>query len=99
MGLKALSAGITFTSASTVENFHARFNRWPVTYFPLDYTDGELIDAKEWEGLLCLVGNSLITCERIYEHMTTLGADPVDWKDLQPPELVAMLDAIRKLGS
>ena len=76
-----------------------RFNRWPVTYFPLDYTDGELIDAKEWEGLLCLVGNSLITCERIYEHMTTSGADPVDWKDLQPPELVAMLDAIRKLGS
>lgn len=77
----------------------ARFNRWPVAYFPLDHADGELIDVKGWEGLLSLVINSLITCERIYQHMITPDAGPLDWKGLQPPELVAMLNAIRGLRS
>lgn len=77
----------------------ARFNRWPVAYYPLDHTDGELIDVKDWEGLLFLVERTLITCERIYAHMTKPGAGHVDWEGLQPPELVEVLDAIRNLRS
>lgn len=73
----------------------ARFNRWPVAYFPLDHTDDELIDVTDWEGLLFMVERTLITCERIYAHMTTPDAGHVDWRGLQPPELVELLDAIR----
>jgi hypothetical protein len=77
----------------------ARFNRWPVAYYPLDHTDGELIDVKDWKGLLFLVEKTLTVCERIYAHMTTPDADRMDWESLQPPELVELLDAIRKLRS
>jgi hypothetical protein len=75
----------------------ARFNRWPVAYYPLDHTDGELIDVKDWKGLLFLVEKTLIACERIYAHMTTPDAGRMDWESLQPPELVELLDAIRNL--
>lgn len=76
----------------------ARFNRWPVIYFPLDHTDGELFKVPDWEGLLFVVEKTLLTCERIYAHMTTSGASPVDWRDLQPPDLVELLDAVRNPG-
>ena len=77
----------------------ARFNRWPVAYYPLDHADGELIDVKNWEGLLFLAEKTLIACDRIHAHMTTPGADLVSWEELQPPELVELLDAIRNLKS
>ena len=77
----------------------ARFNRWPVAYYPLDHEDGELIDVKNWEDLLFIVENTLITCERIYNYMTTAGAGLTDWKMLQPPELGELLEAIRSLNS
>jgi hypothetical protein len=77
----------------------ARFNRWPVAYYPLDHTDGELIEVKDWKGLLFLVEKTLIACERIYAHMTTPDAGLIDWEGLQPPELVELLDAIRNLRS
>lgn len=73
----------------------ARFNRWPVAYYPLDHADGELIDVKDWPGLLFVVEKTLIACERIYEQMTTPSASLKKWEDLQPPELVELLDAIR----
>jgi hypothetical protein len=72
----------------------ARFNRWPVIYYPLDHTDGELFKALDWEGLLFVVEKTLITCERIYVHMTS-DAGHVDWRDLQPPDLAELLDTIR----
>lgn len=75
----------------------ARFNRWPVAYYPLDHVDGELIDVKDWEGLLFVIEKTLITCKRIYGHMTTPDTDLIDWKNLQPPELVELLDNIRNL--
>ncbi len=77
----------------------ARFNRWPVAYYPLDHADGELIDVKDWKGLLFVVEKTLIACERIYAHMTTPGTGLMDWEDLQPPELVELLDAIRNIRS
>ncbi len=73
----------------------ARFNRWPVAYYPLDHIDGELIDVTDWKGLLFVAEKTLLTCERIYAHMTTPDARHVDWRGLQPPELVELLDAIR----
>jgi hypothetical protein len=76
----------------------ARFNRWPVAYYPLDHVDGELFDIENWEGLLFVVENTLITCERIYIHMTAANTNSVNWKDLQPPELVELLDSIRNRG-
>jgi hypothetical protein len=77
----------------------ARFNRWPVTYYPLEHEDGELIDVKNWEGLLFIVEKTLITCERIYNHMTTAGASLTDWRMLQPPELGELLETIRNMNS
>ena len=76
----------------------ARFNRWPVIYYPLDHTDGELFRVPDWEGLLFVVEKTLITCERIYAHMIS-DADPVNWRGLQPPDLVELLDAIRNPSS
>jgi hypothetical protein len=73
----------------------ARFNRWPVIYYPLDHTDGELFNISDWEGLLFVVEKTLLACERIYAHMITPGAGRVDWRDLQPSDLVELLDAIR----
>lgn len=73
----------------------ARFNRWPVIYYPLDHTDGELFKVSDWEGLIFVVEKTLLACERIYAHMTTLCGGQVDWRDLQPPDLVELLDAIR----
>jgi hypothetical protein len=77
----------------------ARYARWPVAYYPLDHVDDELIDIKGWPGLLFAAEKTLVTCERIYEHMTTPNAQPVDWTDLQPSELVELLDAIRSQRS
>ena len=88
--------GAAVTDEQALED--ARFNRWPVIYFPLDHTDGELFKVSDWEGLIFVVEKTLLTCERIYAHMTTLGAGPVDWRDLQPPDLVELLDAIRNPG-
>jgi hypothetical protein len=77
---------------------NARFNRWPVAYYPLDHEDGELITVKNWEGLLFIVENTLIVCERIYACMTTSDTSSVNnWKLLQPPELSELLEAIRSL--
>lgn len=73
----------------------ARFNRWPVIYYPLDHTDGELFKVSDWEGLIFVVEKTLLACERIYAHMATSGGGRVDWRDLQPPDLVELLDAIR----
>lgn len=73
----------------------ARFNRWPVIYYPLDHTDGELFKVSDWEGLIFVVEKTLLACERIYAHMTTLGGGRVGWRDLQPPDLIELLDAIR----
>jgi hypothetical protein len=73
----------------------ARFNRWPVAYYPLDHAEGELIDVKDWKGLLFLVERTLVACARIYTQMITPGVSPVVWQDLQPPELAELLDAIR----
>lgn len=92
----AVLAGITARLSQMRQALEdARFNRWPVAYYPLDHTDGELIDVKNWKGLLFIVEKTLITCERIYAHTTTADAGHVDWRDLQPPELVELLDAIR----
>lgn len=77
---------------------NARYNRWPVAYYPLDHVDGELFDAKSWESLLFVIESTLITCQRIYAHMSTPGANLSDWKDLQPPELTELLDRIRGGG-
>jgi hypothetical protein len=77
---------------------NARFNRWPVIYYPLDHTDAELFQVSDWKGLLFVVEKTLITCERIYAHMTS-DVGPVDWRDLQPSDLVDLLDAIRNPGS
>jgi hypothetical protein len=76
----------------------ARFNRWPVAYYPLDHVDGELFDVESWEGLLFVVEKTLITCERIYAHMSMPGASLPDWKDLQPTELTELLDRVRGGG-
>ena len=76
----------------------ARFNRWPVAYYPLDHVDGELFDIEGWEGLLFVVEKTLVTCERIYSHMTSSDTHFVSWKDLQPPELVELLNNIRNRG-
>jgi Restriction endonuclease len=77
----------------------ARFNRWPVAYYPLDHTDGELFDVSDWEGLLFIVERTLLACEQIYARMTAAGASRVDWRDLQPSDLVELLDAIRNANS
>jgi hypothetical protein len=77
----------------------ARFNRWPVAYYPLDHEDIELIDVKNWEGLLFIAESTLTTCERIYNHMNTRCPGIIDWKVLQPPELGELLEAIRNLNS
>ncbi|WP_267887335.1 restriction endonuclease [Streptomyces sp. WM4235] len=74
---------------------NARFDRWPVAYFPLDLVDGERFDATDWEGLLFVAEKSIVTCDRIYDHMMTPGESPVDWKTLQPPELTSLLSGIR----
>jgi Restriction endonuclease len=73
----------------------ARFNRWPVAYYPLDHTDGELFEVTNWDALLFVAERTLLTCERIYDHFTTPDAAHVDWRELQPPELVDLLVAIR----
>ncbi|MFJ6382710.1 restriction endonuclease [Kitasatospora sp. NPDC092039] len=73
----------------------ARFNRWPVAYFPLDLVDGEVFDVTDWEGLQFVAENTIVTCQRIYDHMMTPGESPVDWKTLQPPDLTSLLSAIR----
>ncbi|MFJ6145729.1 restriction endonuclease [Streptomyces anulatus] len=73
----------------------ARFGRWPVAYFPLDLVDGEIFGVRDWEGLLFIVEKSVVTCERIYDHMVTPEESPVDWKTLQPPELISLLSSIR----
>ncbi|WP_159400643.1 restriction endonuclease [Streptomyces sp. XY431] len=78
---------------ASLEN--ARFNRWPVAFFPLDLVDGEVFDVSDWEGLQFVAENTIITCQRIYDHMMTPGESPVDWKTLQPPELTSLLSAIR----
>lgn len=77
----------------------ARFNRWPVAYYPLDHTDGEFFDVSDWEGLLFIVERTLLTCERIYTHMTTPGAGILNWRDLQPPDLTELLQAARNPAS
>jgi hypothetical protein len=76
----------------------ARFNRWPVAFYPLDHADDALINVKDWKGLLFVVEETLITCERIYAHMITPGAGPMNWKDLQSHGLVELLDAIRNIS-
>lgn len=73
----------------------ARFNRWPVIYYPLGHADGEFFQVSSWEGLLFIVERTVITCERIYSHMTTLDAGHVEWRELQPPDLVELLDGVR----
>lgn len=85
--------GVLSQMRQALEN--ARFDRWPIPYWPLDHKDGELIDVKNWDGLLFLTEKTLATCERIYTHMTTGEGGPLDWKDLQPPELTELLEAIR----
>ncbi|NEB29843.1 restriction endonuclease [Streptomyces sp. SID14446] len=74
---------------------NARFGRWPVAYFPLDLIDGESFDVTDWEGLLFVAEQSIVTCDRIYGHMMTPGISPVAWKTLQPPELTSLLSALR----
>ncbi|MDX3579361.1 MULTISPECIES: restriction endonuclease [Streptomyces] len=74
---------------------NARFDRWPVAYFPLDLIDGESFDVTDWEGLLFVAEQSIVTCDRIYGHMMTSGVSPVAWKTLQPPELTSLLSALR----
>ena len=76
----------------------ARFNRWPVAYYPLDHVDGELFDIEDWDDLLFVVEKTLITCERIYNHMTAPDNNFVNWQDLQPLELVELLDGMRNHG-
>ncbi|WP_279635855.1 restriction endonuclease [Kitasatospora cheerisanensis] len=73
----------------------ARFGRWPVAYFPLDLVDGEVFDVSDWEGLLFIVEKSIVTCDRIYDHMMTPRVSRVDWKALQPPELTSLLSSVR----
>ena len=73
----------------------ARFDRWPVAYFPLDHTNGEMFDVEDWEGVLFVAEKLLITCERIYSHMINPQTDITDWRDLQPQELTKLLIAIR----
>jgi len=73
----------------------ARFNRWPVAYFPMDLIDGEIFDIKGWEGVLFVAENLLVTCERIYEHMINPQTGVTDWRDLQPPELTQLMIAMR----
>jgi hypothetical protein len=89
-------AGVTSRLAQMRQSLEdARFGRWPVAYFPLDLVDGEIFDISDWEGLLFIVEMSVVTCERIYHHMMTSEAGPVDWKTLQPPELISLLSGIR----
>jgi hypothetical protein len=76
----------------------ARFNRWPVAYYPLDHKDGEVFDVKDWESLFFVAERMLITCERIYDHIIAPKVCLTDWKDLQPPELTQLLDAMRTSG-
>lgn len=72
----------------------ARYGRWPVNYFALD--DENLITVKDWIGLLFVVEETIVTCERIYDHMMGKGSPVADWKELQSPELTELLHAIRR---
>jgi hypothetical protein len=76
----------------------ARFNRWPVAYYPLDHVDGEIFDIGDWKDLLFLAEKTFITRERIYANMTSPDGNCSNWKDLQPLELVELLDQIRNDG-
>lgn len=77
----------------------ARFNHWPVAYFPLDHVDGELIDIKSWDGLLFVAERTLTACQRIYDHMFESGESSPDWTEFQPPELTELLRNIRLSSS
>jgi hypothetical protein len=65
---------------------NARFNRWPVAFYPLDLVDGEIFKVKEWEGLLFVAEKTLITCERIYNNMVAPGRHIVNWEERREPE-------------
>jgi hypothetical protein len=74
---------------------HARFNRWPVSYYPLDSSGAEFIDVKDWIGLFFVVEETIATCEKIYDHMIDPGVQATDWKDFQSYELTELLHTIR----
>ncbi|MFI6832800.1 restriction endonuclease [Kribbella sp. NPDC050241] len=77
---------------------NARYNRWPAWYHPLDEDDA-VIRLLALDGLLLIIDHTITTCERIYEQMINTELPVTDWRDLQPPELVELLNAIRQRGT
>ncbi|MEU4394767.1 restriction endonuclease [Kribbella sp. NPDC023855] len=73
----------------------ARHNRWPAWYHPLDDDGTSVIRVLNRDALLMIVEPTVVTCERIYEQMTNTEIPMVDWRELQPPELIELLNAIR----
>ncbi|MFJ8659166.1 restriction endonuclease [Streptomyces sp. NPDC093795] len=72
----------------------ASFDRWPVAYWPLD---SELsIDVKAWEGLLFVIEETVVTCERIRDQMMSPRKNIRDWRELQSQEMTDLLNAIRQ---
>jgi hypothetical protein len=76
-----------------------RFDKWPVAFWALGH---ELpIFARDWDGLLYATEHIILTCERIYDHMTGTQSRIEDWRDFQSPEFSELIEAItsRKEGS
>ncbi|MEU7379964.1 restriction endonuclease [Streptomyces sp. NPDC088770] len=75
----------------------ARYNRWPVSYWPLD--DDIPIDVKDWPGLLYVIEETVATCERIHLQMISPQEHVKDWREFQSQEMTELLARIRQLAN